>query len=121
MEQLYPPRNNNITIRITENEKIEFSYLANQNFTTESNWAYDILVTHKNSYGKIKDVDLLIESIKVAINSLELAREILKGQIKKSTKGYQEKEPEMFIRISDIFIEIQKLSKLQKKLEQSKE
>jgi len=121
MEKLSQSRNNNITIRITENEKNEFSYLANQNSTTESNWAYDILVTHKNSYGKIKDVDLLIESIKVAKNSLELAREILKGQIKNSTKGYLEKEPEMFIRITEILVEIQRLSKLQKKLEQSKE
>jgi hypothetical protein len=121
MEQLSQPRNNNITIRITKNEKNEFSDLANKNFTTESNWAYNILVNHKNSYGKIKDIDTLIASIKVAKNGLELAREILKSQIKNQTKLFLKKETEIFMKVSDIFIEIQKLTKLQKQLEQLKE
>lgn len=121
MEQLSQPRNNNITIRITENEKNEFSYLANQNFTTESNWAYDILVTHKNSYGKVKDVDQLITSIKVAKKSLELAYKILRSQMKKSTIAPNEIDTEIFMKATDAFAEIMSLSKLQKQLEQLKD
>ena len=118
MEQLSQPRNNNITIRITKNEKNEFSDLASKNFTTESNWAYDILVNHKNNYGKIKDIDLLIASIKVAKNGLELAREILKSQIRKRTKILLKKETEIFMKVTDITIKILELTKLQKQLEQ---
>ena len=121
MEHLSQPRNKNITIRITKKEKQEFNYLAKTNHITESNWAYHILLKHKNSYGKVKDTEQLLEGIKVAIKGLELARELLKSQIKNPTGTYSEKEHEIFMKTHNIFNEIQKLSNLIKQLEQLKE
>ncbi len=74
-----------------------------------------------NATEPVKDIDQLLEGIKVAIKGLELARELLKSQIKNPTGMFLEKEHEIFMKTGDIFIEIQKLSNLKKQLEQLKE
>ena len=87
MEMISQPRSENITIRITETEKREFKKLARINHTNESNWGYHILKKNKYSYGKIEDIDQLLEGLEMAIESLEFNNELLKEQILKMDKS----------------------------------
>ena len=81
MEWKPNPRNKNLTIRITKNEKRDFNELARINRTSQSNWAYHILCKHKHSYGKIEDIDLILECLKMAIAGLEFHHKLLEDQI----------------------------------------
>jgi len=84
MEWKPKPRIENITIRITKEEKQEFKEIANTNCVSESNWAYHILKKHKKSYGKTENVDQLLDYIETVIEGYKFILEALENQIKKS-------------------------------------
>ena len=78
------PRNKNITVRISTEEKHEFKEIANTNRVSESNWAYHILKRHKNSYGKIDNTEQLLEGLEIAIEGLKFNLKLLEEQIHKT-------------------------------------
>ena len=84
MEWKPKPRIENITIRITKEEKQEFKEIANTNCVSESNWAYHILKKHKKSYGKTENIDQLLDGIETVIEGYKFILEALENQIKKS-------------------------------------
>jgi len=84
MEWKPKPRIENITIRITKEEKQEFKEIANTNCVSESNWAYHILKKHKKSYGKTENVEQLLDYIETVIEGYKFILEALENQIKKS-------------------------------------
>ena len=84
MEWKPKPRIENITIRITKEEKQEFKEIANTNCVSESNWAYHILKKHKKSYGKTENIDQLLDYIETVIEGYKFILEALENQIKKS-------------------------------------
>lgn len=77
------PKNENLTVRVTKSDKHLFNHQAALNRTSTSNWAYQILQKHKYSYGKVEDVDGLLEGIEMALYGLEAYNESLEIQIRK--------------------------------------
>ena len=115
MEWPTQSRNQNITIRITKTEKWEFKKLARINRASESNWAYHILKKHKHSYGKIEDIDQLLEGLEMAIESLNFNFELLEEQILKTDKSFT-KYWELLSLRSKIYAEIIDLENVKKEI-----
>ncbi|HMB99529.1 MAG TPA: hypothetical protein VKN14_00675 [Flavobacteriaceae bacterium] len=63
------PRNQNITVRVSSDEKKHFEKLAALNYTNVSGWAYDILKTNKHGYGKAENIDDLLKVLDDIINT----------------------------------------------------
>ncbi|SFZ93540.1 hypothetical protein SAMN05428642_103192 [Flaviramulus basaltis] len=87
MEWKSNPKNENLTIRITKNEKLMFKYLARTNRTSQSNWAHHILCKHKHSYNKIEYIDLILESLEIAKEGLEFNYKLLEDQIRTTDRS----------------------------------
>jgi len=120
MEWKLKPRNKNITIRITKEEKREFKEIANTNCVSESNWAYHILKKHKNNYGKTENVDQLLDNIETVIEGYKFILETLENQIKKSHDKLSTEHADLVILRSKIFLKQSESLKLKKKIMYSK-
>lgn len=107
------PRNKNITVRITKEEKREFKEIANTNRVSESNWAYYILKKHKNSYDKIEDTEQLLEGLEIAIEGLKFNLKLLKEQ-KLKTDISSKKYGDLFSLKRKIDREIHSLERIKK-------
>jgi hypothetical protein len=122
MEWKLKPRNKNITIRITKEEKREFKEIANTNCVSESNWAYHILKKHKNSYGKTENIDQLLDGIETVIEGYKFIKESLETEIKKSHHNelLLQKHTDLVMRRNDVNINKYKIIKLKRQIIDSK-
>ena len=120
MEWNSKPRNKNITVRITKEEKREFKEIANTNRVSESNWAYHILKKHKNSYGKTEKIEQLLDYIETLIASHEFISEVLETQIKKSHNPLLLQHADFVMLRNDVNIKKIKISKMKSQIMDSK-
>ena len=120
MEWKAKPRNENITIRVTKEEKHEFKEIANTNCVSESNWAYHILKKHKNSYGKTENIDQLLDVIENLISDYEFFLEALRNQKRRTYSPLFELNDELAILRFNIVEKLLSLSKLKNQIEKSK-
>src|SRR5690606_35308987 len=74
-------KNKNLTIRITKSDKILYNNLAWKNHTSVSNWAYQILHAHRFSYGKVEDIDKLLEGLETVADSYDYILGLLDTKI----------------------------------------
>lgn len=122
MEWKLKPRNKNITIRITKEDKRVFKEIANTNCVSESNWAYHILKIHKNSYGKTENIDQLLDGIETLIEGYKFILEALENQIKKSNHNefLLQKHTDLVMRRNEVNINKYKIIKLKSQIMDSK-
>ncbi len=118
MEWKSDPRNKNITIRITKNEKREFEELARKNRVSRSNWAYHILCKYKHNYDKIEDIDHLLEGLEIAIKGLKFNIKLLEIEMDKATDPFSSKNVDLVLLRSKIGVEIINLKKVKNEIEE---
>ena len=116
MEWKSSPRNENLTIRITKNEKREFEELARKNHTSRSNWARHILCKHKHNYDEIEEVNPVLNGLEVAIKILNLIDNKMLP-IKIPTDIITQEKMDFIFLKGEVNSEIRRLKKLKSKIE----
>lgn len=112
MEWKFNPKNENLTIRISKNEKKEFTELAKINQTSRSNWARNILVNNKENYMKSEDINPILYGLEVAFKSLNYINDKLAP-----TNVSTDENHDLLLKKGEIQSEIRKLEKLKKRIE----
>jgi len=120
MYQKKQARDKNMSVRITAREKNEFEMLANEHNTSVSNWAYNILVKHKDSYGKVENIDQLIGGIELTIEGLIFTHDELSKIKNTGDFMYSKKNADFESLKTKFLIEILKFKKLQKEIKDLK-
>lgn len=120
MQNTRQPKNKNLTIRLTENDKRSFEELARLNDISPSCWAHHILCKHKNSYGKTENVDQLLDGLETVIKSYDFILDELEKQIKNSYDSLSPEHANLVILRTSISLKQSEILKLKKTIMRSK-
>jgi len=100
---------------MTAKDKKEFDSLAADHQTSASNWAYQILVKHKHSFGKTENIDKLLEGIELTIEGLNYVHDEI-SKLRIDNIEFTEKRAAYELLSANLFFKVQEFKKLQKEI-----
>lgn len=109
------PKNKNITVRVTENQYIEFILTAFKEDLSLSGWANQILTKHKNSYGRKENLEELQNGIDFIIEQMESLCQVL-DQLKTEYEEFYDRTVLLVLTKIELDDKILKMKRLKKQL-----